>query len=91
MHTRKKLMKYIVVIVFLSSCISLVGTFTQNVGADLGDECELWHNMCSDAYSLVYYYCYSGEIYDPAQCDNAYAAMGYACWMSQLCNQLGMG
>jgi hypothetical protein len=75
--------KSVAILLILSVAFMIVPAFQQNAGADNQRQCELWSDACSSAYNLMYYYCYSGEVYDPDGCDSAYALMGYYCGWAQ--------
>ncbi len=73
----------VTLLLILLVAFMIVPPFQQNADADFQKQCELWSDACSSAYSLMYYYCYSGEVYDPDACDSAYAMMGYYCGWAQ--------
>ncbi len=77
---KRSLCQTIAIVCILAVGFTTVSLFVLKTDAhDNSSECDGLQQMCSGAYTLVIYYCYSGEVYDPELCNTAWSIMGSAC------------
>ncbi len=74
-------MKFSLCQVIAVVCILAVGfmgitQFTHRAEAQVNVECLMAGALLSFYYTMVMYYCYSGEVYDPEACDFWWGKLG---------------